>query len=190
MQNVIICFSIMFVYTTLMLNGIGWSAMRPFLTGMGISAVVIGIPIAYGMTSLIGYPFMPHFAVLPFLMIGLGIDDMFVIMKTYRNLESSKDLILEEKIAITLKHAGVSITVTSLTDVCVFAVGASDCSMRESGRVQSFHSYLIADLIAMEIDFIVQRSKHPAPKQSCPFSLSAARALSWAASCSEFSSAL
>ena len=124
MQNVIICFSIMFVYTTLMLNGIGWSVMRPFLTGMGISAVVIGIPIAYGMTSLIGYPFMPHFAVLPFLMIGLGIDDMFVIMKTYRNLESTKDLTLEEKIAITLKHAGVSITVTSLTDVCVFAVGA------------------------------------------------------------------
>ena len=95
MQNVIICFSIMFVYTTIMLNGIGWSVMRPFLTGMGISAVVIGIPIAYGMTSLIGYPFMPHFAVLPFLMIGLGIDDMFVIMKTYRNLESTKDLTLE-----------------------------------------------------------------------------------------------
>ena len=124
MQNVCICFTIMFVYTTLMLNGMGWSEMRPFLTGMGIFSVVLGVPIAYGITSAIGYPFMPHFAVLPFLMVGLGIDDMFVIMKTYRNLEEATEQNLEDKIAKTLKHAGVSITVTSLTDVCVFAVGA------------------------------------------------------------------
>ena len=124
MQNVCICFSIMFVYTTVMLNGLTWTDMRPFLTGMGIFAVCLGVPIAYGITSLIGYPFMPHFAVLPFLMVGLGIDDMFVIMKTFRNLESLDKMNLEERIAQTLKHAGVSITVTSLTDVCVFAVGA------------------------------------------------------------------
>ena len=124
MQNVCICFSIMFIYTTIMLNGLSWADMRPFLTGMGIFAVCLGVPIAYGITSALGYPFMPHFAVLPFLMVGLGIDDMFVIMKTFRNLDSPEKIDLEERIALTLKHAGVSITVTSLTDVCVFAVGA------------------------------------------------------------------
>ena len=125
MWNISICFTIMSVYTTLMLNGLRWSDMRPFLTWMGMFSVVLGVPIAYGLMSAIGYPFMPHFAVLPFLMVGLGIDDMFVIMKTFRNVEETMDKQdLEEKIALTLKHAGVSITVTSLTDICVFSVGA------------------------------------------------------------------
>lgn len=57
---------------------------------------------------------------------GLGVDDMFVIIEAWNNLSAAeKQKPLPEKVALTMKHAGVSITVTSVTDFVAFAIGAS-----------------------------------------------------------------
>ena len=124
LQKVIFCFLVMYIYTSVMLNGWTWSSMRLFLTAIGLLSVVLGVIIANGITSAIGYEYMPHFSMLPFLMVGLGIDDMFVIMKVFRNLEELQESDIETKIGLTLRHAGVAISITSLTDICAFAAGA------------------------------------------------------------------
>ena len=51
---------------------------------------------------------------------------MFVIVQCWYNLEEeeTKGKTLDEKIGLTMKHAGVAITVTSITDVFAFGVGA------------------------------------------------------------------
>ena len=52
---------------------------------------------------------------------------MFVINQCWRNLDKNpdnKDLSLPHKVAKALRHAGVSITITTLTDVLAFGVGA------------------------------------------------------------------
>merc|ERR1719270_1510160 len=92
---------------------------------MGMNSVLMGIVIAPGIVSALGYPYMPHFAILPFIMIGLGIDDMFVIVESWYNLDESekKKKTIEENIALTLKESGVAITVTSITDICAFSIG-------------------------------------------------------------------
>ena len=56
-----------------------------------------------------------------------GIDDMFVIMQSLDNLKSSErqENNIPQNIGQTMKHAGVAITVTSMTDIVVFAVGSS-----------------------------------------------------------------
>merc|ERR1711902_295431 len=100
----------MYIYTAFMLNGSNFSDMRFFLTGIGLLSVLLGAAIAIGLTSAIGFPYMPHFSMLPFLMVGLGIDDMFVIMQVFRNLENIKEADIEEKISSTLRYAGVAIT--------------------------------------------------------------------------------
>ena len=123
-KNVVFCFLIMYIYTSVMLNASSLSDMRLFLTSIGLFSVVLGVIIANGLASALGYDYMPSFAMLPFLMIGLGIDDMFVIMQVYHSLGRTNDTSLEDKIGLTLKHAGVAISVTSLTDVCAFGVGA------------------------------------------------------------------
>ena len=62
---------------------------------------------------------------------GIGVDDMFVIVQALECLDSSeKALPIPERIATALKHAGVSITVTSLTDILAFGVGATTVSVR------------------------------------------------------------
>ncbi|KAJ8305665.1 hypothetical protein KUTeg_016210 [Tegillarca granosa] len=57
---------------------------------------------------------------------GIGVDDMFVMVSTLGYLsEEEHQRSLRHKIAIMLKHAGVSITVTSFTDVVAFGIGAT-----------------------------------------------------------------
>lgn len=55
-----------------------------------------------------------------------GIDDMFVIMQSWNNLaEDEKSISLEDRFGMTMQHAGVAITITSLTDFLAFAIGAT-----------------------------------------------------------------
>lgn len=59
----------------------------------------------------------------------LGVDDMFVILACWEELTTEqKKLPIHEKIGLMLKHAGVSISITSFTDVIAFLIGASTVS--------------------------------------------------------------
>ena len=52
-----------------------------------------------------------------------GIDDMFVPMQCFNNLdEEEQKRTREERFGLTLRRAGAAITVTSLTDFLAFAM--------------------------------------------------------------------
>ena len=54
---------------------------------------------------------------------------MFVIVQNWENLSpETHSKPIPERIALTMKHAGMSITVTSLTDILAFAVGSTTVS--------------------------------------------------------------
>ena len=54
---------------------------------------------------------------------------MFVIIETWKNLSPEEEnLEVPEKMAKTLSRAGVSITVTSITDMVAFGIGATTVS--------------------------------------------------------------
>lgn len=54
---------------------------------------------------------------------GIGVDDMFMLMSGISNAEYEDDV--ETRIGETMRTSGVSITITSLTDLLAFAAGAS-----------------------------------------------------------------
>ncbi|OWF43557.1 Niemann-Pick C1 protein [Mizuhopecten yessoensis] len=99
--------------------------------GLGIAVcgiLVIGLSLgfSYGLASAAGWKYTPLHSILPFLLLGIGVDDLFVIMGAYKSLPIGYlDRPIHERMAMTLKHAGVSITVTSLTDMCAFGIGAT-----------------------------------------------------------------
>lgn len=49
----------------------------------GIVAVGLAVMSAYGVCAGIGITFSPLMNVLPFLMLGIGVDDMFVIVNSF-----------------------------------------------------------------------------------------------------------
>ena len=59
---------------------------------------------------------------------------MFVIVRTFDSLDPMPETAIE-RVAQTMKHAGVAITVTSVTDFIAFAVGCTTVS-----DIYSFHS--------------------------------------------------
>ena len=63
-----------------------------------------------------------------------GIDDMFVMVQAFKNVMDGpgSTLPLEERFGLAMKYAGVTITVTSVTDFIAFAIGASTVSVNKT----------------------------------------------------------
>ncbi len=76
--------------------------------------------------------------------LGIGIDDMFVVVQCWNNLPvSDAQDDLPERMGLALKHAGVAITVTSLTDVFAFGVGAVTVSSRKDCWADGHETFIL-----------------------------------------------
>jgi len=120
--------AIVFIYVQMMLGKFNFVEQRPGLSSVGICCCFLGLLTCYGVCSGFNLVFSPMHAIIPFLMLGIGIDDMFVIVQCYNNVVKEGlhvGLDHHEVIGLTMKHAGVAITVTSVTNILVFAIGAS-----------------------------------------------------------------
>ena len=118
-------FGIVFVYVTIMLGKFSCTEQRALLALGGLLCIGLTIGFTYGFCSAINLFYGPMHNIIPFLLLGIGIDDMFVIIQCYDNLGSEKSQDNVENIGKTMRHAGVAITVTSLTDFIVFVLGAT-----------------------------------------------------------------
>ena len=116
---------LMLAYTCVMLGPLSCVENRVLLSLAGVVSVMFGFIMSTGIASVLNYPYTLVHAILPFLCLGIGIDDMFVIIQCLNNVKrtSSRDISIEDLMADTMAHAGVSITVTSVTDVVAFGVG-------------------------------------------------------------------
>jgi len=118
-------YCLMLTYTCVMLGPLSCVENRVLLSLAGVVSVMFGFIMSIGIGSVLNYPYTLVHAILPFLCLGIGIDDMFVIIQCLNNVKrtSSRDISIEDLMADTMAHAGVSITVTSVTDVVAFGVG-------------------------------------------------------------------
>ena len=108
---------------------------------MGILSVGFGMAISLGLTMAVGLYYTTIHGVMAFLVLGIGIDDMFVIVQCFNNLSKEEKAIpsVPERIGLTMKHAGVAITVTSLTNVFAFGIGAITVSRACNATVAKLH---------------------------------------------------
>ncbi|GAB1610710.1 hypothetical protein Ahia01_001357400, partial [Argonauta hians] len=92
----------------------------------GLLCVGIGYVVTMGVCGFLGLKTSVLHKILPLLLLGIGVDDMFVIVGALDNLTAEeKERPVEEQIGLTMKHAGVSVTITTLTDILAFGIGAT-----------------------------------------------------------------
>ena len=117
---------LIFIYVLVNLGKLNSMEQRAWLSVAGIAAVVMGVATSFGLAAHMGVFYSKMNQILPFLMLGVGIDDMFVIIQAFDNLSADeKKLTLAKQLGRTMKHAGVAITITSVTDLLAFAIGAT-----------------------------------------------------------------
>jgi len=117
-------FMIMIVYLILNLGGLCHKIKsRALLAFACLISIVIAAGAGYGLSMWLQFIYTPVHSVLPFVILGIGVDDSFVIINALDRTDPSKPV--PERIAQALSHAGASVMVTSLTDFVAFAISVS-----------------------------------------------------------------
>ncbi|XP_073437842.1 patched domain-containing protein 3-like [Dendrobates tinctorius] len=106
-----------------------------WVAGFGVISSGLAVLSSFGLLLLGGVPFVATVANAPFLILGVGVDDMFIMVSSWQQTKV-KDKV-EERMAETYAEAAVSITITTLTDVLAFYIGI----LTSFESVQSFCIY-------------------------------------------------
>jgi len=117
-------FFVMIIYLILNLGGLCHKIRSRALLALGcVLSIVMAGCAGYGLAMYLQFDYTPVMSVLPFVLLGIGVDDSFVIMNALDSTDPSVPV--PERLAEALSHAGVSIFVTSLTDFVAFAISVS-----------------------------------------------------------------
>jgi len=113
------------VYVTLILGKLPCTSVvrsRFWLSLVLVLSIILSISSSIGLCSALQIFYGPLATLVPFLLLGLGVDDGFILSSALDN--TSKYLPVRQRMAKALCHSGLSITVTSLTDVVAFLTGS------------------------------------------------------------------
>eukprot|EP00435_Cladocopium_sp_Y103_P023066 s1763_g5.t1 len=100
-----------------------WTQSRRLLGVAEFYLVIFGCIAGYGAAMLVGVPFTVLHQILPFILVGIGIDDAFVICGAFDG--TPKTMSYPDRIELAVQRVGVSITLTKLTSLASFLLGAT-----------------------------------------------------------------
>ncbi|XP_053120894.1 patched domain-containing protein 3-like [Hemicordylus capensis] len=89
----------------------------------GVLSSGLSVLSSFGLLFYCGVPFVVTAANAPFIILGVGIDDMFILVSCWQRTKV-KDTV-ENRMADTYAEAAVSVTITTLTDVLAFYIGTA-----------------------------------------------------------------
>ncbi|KAG5268670.1 hypothetical protein AALO_G00215110 [Alosa alosa] len=101
----------------------------------GVFSAGLSVLSSFGLLLYCGMPFAMTVATSPFLILGIGVDDMFIMISCWQKTRVHDKV--EDRMAETYKEAAVSITITTLTDALAFYIGL----LTPFRSVQSFCMY-------------------------------------------------
>ncbi|UYV82120.1 daf-6 [Cordylochernes scorpioides] len=90
---------------------------------VGITASFYGGLAGFGLCQHLRIPFVPPSLSILFVIVGVGMDDAFVILAAWRRTCPSQSV--PERLSRTLEQSGLAITISSLTNCLCFLIGAT-----------------------------------------------------------------
>ena len=114
-------FLVLFVSTT-----VAFSKPHPVFSrsmlGIGsLAAIGMSLAMSYGLMWCIGIPFTNVAQILPFMIMGIGLDDTFIIMGCY--FRTNPNHSVAKRMETTMNEIGIAITLTSVTTAVAFLLG-------------------------------------------------------------------
>uniref|UniRef100_A0A915PT93 SSD domain-containing protein n=1 Tax=Setaria digitata TaxID=48799 RepID=A0A915PT93_9BILA len=128
---------------------IDWVLSKPVLSLLGVINAAMGIVTGIGITSFCGVPCSDIVGVMPFLLVAVGTDNMFLMVAAVRH--TNRAYPVPKRIGESMSDAAISILITSLTDAFSFGVGAITC-------IPAVQIFCIYTGVAITVTFIYQVS--------------------------------
>ncbi|XP_068002156.1 patched domain-containing protein 3 [Melanerpes formicivorus] len=109
-----------------------------WLACCGVLSAGFAVLSTFGLLLFCGVPFVITVANAPFLILGVGVDDMFIMIAAWeQSLRRKEKSNVKSLLAETYSEAALSVTITTLTDVLAFFIG----TWTSFPSVQSFCLY-------------------------------------------------
>ena len=106
-------------------SGSKWISSRILLANGGLGLVMLAMIGGYGLCAGLGFEFTQLQQILPFILIGIGVDDMVIIVSALdRVSELEPTLPVATRVGKAFARCGLSITLTSATDITAFLLGS------------------------------------------------------------------
>ena len=110
------------IYTFCALGNFSPIHCRCVVTLVGLLCIILSYTTGFGFMFLCGAKETGVHILIPFLLIGIGVDDMFVMCNAIDQTDLKHSAFI--RIHKALGHSGPAITITSLTNALAFAFGA------------------------------------------------------------------
>uniref|UniRef100_A0AAR2M1V0 Patched domain-containing protein 3 n=1 Tax=Pygocentrus nattereri TaxID=42514 RepID=A0AAR2M1V0_PYGNA len=114
---------------------------KVWVATFGVLSAGLAVLTSFGLLLFCGMPFAMTVASAPFLILGIGVDDMFILISCWQQTNVHDQV--EDRLADTYKEAAISITITTLTDVLAFYIGL----MTPFRSVRSFCLYTSTSIL-------------------------------------------
>ncbi|KAF6204978.1 hypothetical protein GE061_019145 [Apolygus lucorum] len=153
--TIVISYILMFVYITVALGSYR-SFDRMFFVNSkimlglgGVLVVLLSVSSSIGIFGYVGLPTtLLTIEVIPFLVLAVGVDNMFILVKTFmENVNYSSDV--TECVGHTLRIVGPSVVLTTFSEATCFAIGG----WTDMPAVKTFANYAT---VALLINFMLQ----------------------------------
>ena len=114
---------------------------------IGVLSVLIAYIGSIAMGTFIGMKGTILTSVLPFFLLGIGVDDMYVIL--FYLEQAPQEMSGKEKMSFMMRNAGLSITITSVTNCVSFGMGSIS-------TMYAIESFCIFAVFGLFLDYIYQ----------------------------------
>lgn len=155
--TVLISYMVMLIYVAIALGKV--KSFKTFFVHSKIMLAIGGIFIVVSSVTCslgtLGYAklatTMLTIEVIPFLVLAVGVDNLFILVHTYQRIDRKKieSLSASDTVADTLAEVGPSILLTAISQVCCFGIG----SIIDMPAVRTFALYAT---VAILYNFLLQ----------------------------------
>ncbi|XP_067124912.1 patched domain-containing protein 3-like [Centruroides vittatus] len=150
-ENIIIHIIISGIITTIFVMvsclSTDWATSKPLVGVCGCTSSLFGVISAFGILLICGMKFIEINSLIPFIVLGIGLDDSFVLLAAWRRTDY-KDPV-EKRLSLAYSEAAVSITITSLTNIICSLIGLTT----NYKVIQIMSTYMA---LSMLMDYIFQ----------------------------------
>ena len=137
------------VYSYLVLGSFNPILFRSVTVFFGILCVFLSVVSGYALAFATGLKLSRFHNIIPFLLVGVGVDDMFVIVNSIDQVNESVTN-PNERFVLGMKHAGPSITIAAVTGILAFLLG----SLTALPALKSFCIFSAACMITLYFAFM------------------------------------